>query len=76
MIMLLMIMLLMDATGERVAFVECKWGRNVDVARLIRRLREKAREKARTVARFAAASHQYRVISRTAASDARHIRLA
>ena len=70
--MLLMSMLLMDATGERVAFVECKWGRNVDVARLIRRLREKAR----TVARFAAASHQYRVISRTAASDAGHIRLA
>ena len=52
-----MSMLLMDATGERVAFVECKWGRNVDVVRLIRRLREKAR----TVARFAAASHQYRV---------------
>ena len=49
-----MSMLLMDATGERVAFVECKWGRNVDVSRLIRRLREKAR----TVARFVAASHE------------------
>ena len=41
-----------DAAGERVAFVECKWGRNVDVARVVRRLREKARG----VGPFAAAS--------------------
>ena len=61
-----------DATGERVAFVECKWGRTVDVERVARRLREKAR----AVARFSAASHRYLVISRTDASDENHVRLA
>ena len=61
-----------DASGERAAFVECKWGRSVDVARLVRRLREKAR----AVAPYAAASHRYLVISRTDVSDEHHVRLA
>ncbi|MXZ71228.1 MAG: ATP-binding protein [Acidobacteria bacterium] len=61
-----------DASGERAAFVECKWGRSVDVARLVRRLREKAR----AVAPYAAASHRYLVISRTDMSDEHHVRLA
>ncbi len=61
-----------DAAGERAAFVECKWGRNVDVARVVRRLREKAR----AVTPFAAASHRYLVISRTDTDDEHHVRLA
>ena len=61
-----------DAAGERVAFVECKWGGNVDVARVVRRLREKAR----AVAPFASASHRYLVISRTDVRDEHHVRLA
>ena len=61
-----------DATGDRAAFVECKWGRNVDVARVVRRLREKAR----AVTPFAAASHRYLVISRTDTDDEHHVRLA
>ena len=61
-----------DAAGERVAFVECKWGRSVDVARVVRRLREKAR----AVAPLAAASHRYLVISRTNVDDEHHVRLA
>ena len=61
-----------DATGDRVGFVECKWGRNVDVARAVRRLREKAR----AVTPFAAASHRYLVISRTDTDDEHHVRLA
>lgn len=61
-----------DAAGERAAFVECKWGLTVDVARVVRRLREKAR----AVAPFAAASHRYLVISRTDADDEHHVRLA
>ena len=61
-----------DAAGEHVAFVECKWGSNVDVARIVRRLREKAR----SVGRFAAASHRYLVISRTDVDDEHHIRVA
>ena len=46
--------------------------RNVDVARIVRRLREKAR----SVGRFAAASHRYLVISRTDVDDEHHIRVA
>ena len=42
-----------DAAGERAAFVDCKWGRSVDVPRVVRRLREKAR----AVVPFAAVSH-------------------
>jgi hypothetical protein len=61
-----------DAAGERAAFVECKWGTNVDVARVVRRLREKAR----AVAPLAAASHRYLVISRTDVRDEHHVRLA
>ena len=61
-----------DAAGERAAFVECKWGSAVDVARVVRRLREKAR----TVAPFAAMSHRYLVISRTDVDDEHHVRLA
>ena len=61
-----------DAARERAAFVECKWGRNVDVARTVRRLREKAR----AVASLAAASHRYLVISRTDTDDEHHVRLA
>ena len=61
-----------DAAGERVAFVACKWGRSVDVPRVVRRLREKAR----AVTRFAAASHRYLVISRTDVEDEHHVRLA
>lgn len=62
-----------DAAGERAAFVECKWGRNVDVRRVVRRLREKAR----AVGRFAAASHRYLVVSRTdGVDDEHHVRLA
>lgn len=61
-----------DASGERAAFVECKWGRTVDVARVARRLREKAR----AVAPLAAASHRYLVISRTDVDDEHHVRLA
>ena len=61
-----------DATGERAAFIECKWGRSVDVPRVVRRLREKAR----AVAPFAAASHRYLVISRTGIDDEHHVRLA
>ena len=61
-----------DAARERAAFVECKWGRNVDVARVARRLREKAR----AVTPFAAASHRYLVISRIDADDEHHVRLA
>ncbi|MYN64538.1 MAG: ATP-binding protein [Acidobacteria bacterium] len=61
-----------DAAGERAAFVECKWGRSVDVARVVWRLREKAR----AVAPFAAMSHRYLVISRTDADDEHHVRLA
>ena len=61
-----------DAARERAAFVECKWGRNVDVARVVRRLREKAR----AVTLFAAASHQYLVVSRTDTDDEHHVRLA
>ena len=61
-----------DATGDRVAFVECQWGRTVDVTRTVRRLREKAR----TVGLFAAASHQYLVISRTDTENEHHVRLA
>ena len=60
------------AAGERAAFVECKWGRTVDVPRVVRRLREKAR----AVAPFAAASHRYLVISRTGVDDEHHVRLA
>ena len=61
-----------DASGERAAFVECKWGGTVDVARVVRRLREKAR----AVAPLAAASHRYLVISRTDVDDEHHVRLA
>ena len=61
-----------DAAGERAAFVECKWGRTIDVARVVRRLREKAR----AVAPFAAASHRYLVISRADVDDEHHVRLA
>lgn len=61
-----------DAAGARVAFVECKWGRTVDVRRVARRLREKAR----AIARFSSASHRYLVISRTDVDDEHHIRLA
>lgn len=61
-----------DASGERAAFVECKWGRTVDVARVVRRLREKAR----AIAPLAAASHRYLVISRTDVDDEHHVRLA
>lgn len=61
-----------DASGERAAFVECKWGAAVDVPRVVRRLREKAR----AVAPFAAASHRYLVISRTDVDDEHHVRLA
>lgn len=61
-----------DASGERAAFVECKWGRTVDVARVVRRLREKAR----AVAPLAAAAHRYLVISRTDVDDEHHVRLA
>lgn len=61
-----------DAAGARVAFVECKWGRAVDVPRVVRRLREKAR----AIARFSAASHRYLVISRTDVDDEHHVRLA
>ncbi len=61
-----------DAAGERAAFIECKWGRSIDVARVVRRLREKAR----AVTLFAAASHRHLVISRTDADDEHHVRLA
>ena len=61
-----------DAAGGHVAFVECRWGSNVDVARIVRRLREKAR----SVGRFAAASHRDLVISRTGVDDEHHIRVA
>ena len=61
-----------DAAGENAAFIECKWGRNVDVPRIVRRLREKAR----AVAPLAAASHCYLVVSRTDTDDEHHVRLA
>ena len=61
-----------DAAGERAAFVECKWGRTVDVARVVRRLREKAR----AVTPFASASYRYLVVSRTAVRDEHHVCLA
>lgn len=61
-----------DAAGERAAFVECKWGTNVDVARVVRRLQEKAR----SVAPLAGAAHRYLVLSRTEVNDEHHVRLA
>ena len=61
-----------DATGERAAFIECKWGRSADLPRVVRRLREKAR----AIAQFAAATHRYLVISRTDIDDEHHVRLA
>ena len=61
-----------DAAGERVAFVECKWGRNIDVTRVSRRLREKAR----SVGPFKEAEHHYLVISRTDTAEDHHVRLA
>ena len=60
-----------DEAGERAAFVECKWGSTVDVARVVRRLREKAR----AVTAFASASHRYLVVSRTDVRDEHHVRL-
>jgi len=60
-----------DAAGENAAFIECKWGRKVDVPRIVRRLREKAR----AVAPLAAAFHRYLVVSRTDTDDEHHVRL-
>lgn len=60
-----------DAAGERAAFVECKWGRNVDVARVVRRLRERRAPSLRSRPR-----RTYLVVSRTDVRDEHHVRLA
>ena len=60
-----------DATASKVAFIECKWSRNVHVDQVLRDLRRKADQ----IPAYAGCEKICRVISRSPADHPEHIRI-
>jgi len=59
-----------DLNGEKVAFIECKWGMKVHIDRTLRKLRQKSD----AIPQYAGRQKSYYVMSRTATHHKHHIR--